>query len=109
MIKSSQIPCDMVSINADNPFHIDPENKPDQSLKWLEVMESIKIQKRADHRASEMALHNSKKYQMLGLPNLGAMTHIQRAIYLSENPIEDLEGKLKAITKKQKTEFNVKS
>ena len=73
MIKSSQISCDMVDINADNPFHIDPENKPDQSLKWLEVMESIKIQKRADHRASEMALHNSKKYQMLGLPNLGAM------------------------------------
>jgi hypothetical protein len=108
MIKASQIPCEMAGLNPTNPYNIDPENKPNQSLKWLEVMESIQIQKRADHKASEMALHNSKKYQMLGMPNLGAMTHIQRAIYLAENPIEDLESKLKAITKKQKTEFKYK-
>lgn len=53
---------------------------------WSEVLANVKVTKRAEKRKEELQNHNRKKYELLGMPNLSAMTAIQRAIYLAEHP-----------------------
>ena len=55
---------------------IDQQKFVNKMHSWSEVLENVKISKRADKRKVEMQNHNRKKYEQLGLPNLSAMSPI---------------------------------